>query len=137
LAKDHFEAYQLGDWSKVSSRTDKGLIVHFWGVTCGPCMSEMPAWGKFAKLHPDQVVFIQVDQAPVANVRNLAMKLHVDQFQNYYTSVQFDERMRYEINPSWQGETPFTVMLSRTGRQNVFAGNADFKKMTDWLKSNS
>ena len=27
-------------------------IVHFWGVTCGPCKVELPLLGKFMKEHP-------------------------------------------------------------------------------------
>ena len=89
------DSYQLGDWPRVVElQGGKNLIVHFWGVTCGPCLSEMPAWGRFASQHADQVVFVEVDQAPKANVKNLANKLHIDGFRNYYVKGNFDERMR-------------------------------------------
>ena len=29
------------------SACGRALVVHFWGVTCGPCRAEMPQWGRF------------------------------------------------------------------------------------------
>ena len=130
------DLYQLGDWSRITaSRGNEPLIVHFWGVTCGPCMSEMPRWGQFANANHANVVFIQVDDAPKANVKNLATHLQIDKLKNYYSNTQFDERMRYEVNHQWQGETPYTVLIEKNGDQSVFSGTADFKKLETWLKS--
>ena len=131
------DLYQLGDWSRVTAlRENEPMIVHFWGVTCGPCMSEMPRWGQFANANHANVVFIQVDDAPKANVRNLAARLQIDKFRNYYSNTQFDERMRYEVNRQWQGETPYTILIGKNGDQSVFSGTADFKKLSLWLRNN-
>jgi thiol-disulfide isomerase/thioredoxin len=128
--------YQLGDWQSVTAlRNHQPMIVHFWGVTCGPCMSEMPLWGRFANSSHANVIFIQVDDAPKANVKNLAARLQIDQFTNFYSNTQFDERMRYEISHHWQGETPYTVLIGRSGDESVFSGAADFKKISKWLKA--
>jgi thiol-disulfide isomerase/thioredoxin len=40
-------------------------IVHFWGVTCGPCRIEMPRWGKLLQERPDMhLVVINADLVP-------------------------------------------------------------------------
>ena len=40
-------------------------LVHFWGVTCGPCKVELPLLGQFAKKHPEiDVVTISADLVP-------------------------------------------------------------------------
>ena len=40
-------------------------LVHFWGVTCGPCKVELPLLGQFMKDHPAiDVVTISADLVP-------------------------------------------------------------------------
>ena len=40
-------------------------IVHFWGLTCGPCRTEMPDWGKFLHERPDlDLLAINADLVP-------------------------------------------------------------------------
>ena len=42
--------FQRGSWQDML-RTHAGrpTMVHFWGVTCGPCKVELPLLGKFMK----------------------------------------------------------------------------------------
>jgi thiol-disulfide isomerase/thioredoxin len=36
-----------GSWSDIrKAHAGKPTVVHFWGVTCGPCRIEMPNWAS-------------------------------------------------------------------------------------------
>lgn len=128
--------YQSGDWLTLTRAQKAPMIVHFWGVTCGPCMTEMPQWGHFAAQHQENVVFIEIDPAPMKNVMNLIHKLQTQAYRNYYVDSVFDERSRYEIDPKWQGETPYTILVGTKGAQTSFSGSADFKQLASWIKNN-
>ncbi len=46
-----FQSGSIGEILK--SAQGRPAIVHFWGATCGPCIVELPEWGKFAASRPD------------------------------------------------------------------------------------
>ena len=48
---------------------------------------------------------------------------------------RFYERLRYEIDPSWAGELPRTVMIDRDGKAQVLPGVADLPTVRAWLES--
>jgi thiol-disulfide isomerase/thioredoxin len=130
--------YGQGDWKKlIESRGNAPLVVHFWGVTCGPCLSEMPQWGQWVAKDHGRVLFVQVDDVSVDITRNLAKKMKIDKAPNYFVRAKFDEFMRFEIDSKWSGEIPYTVTIDKTGAQRAYSGNTNFKTLQAWLKNNS
>lgn len=42
-----------GSWQDLTgAHKGQPLIVHFWSVTCAPCLTELPEWGKFLAGNP-------------------------------------------------------------------------------------
>jgi len=34
-----------GSWAQLlKAHQGKPIVVHFWGLTCGPCLAELPNW---------------------------------------------------------------------------------------------
>ena len=127
--------YQKGDWALIQ-KSSKGapLVVHFWGVTCPSCVKEMPQWGQFKKLNPNsRIVFIQVDDVSVESMQNILKKAGIFDMQSYFINGPFDERLRYEIDPSWHGETPTTFFIDRNGKISKKIGAIDFKQLKNFL----
>ena len=123
--------YQAGDW-KLISKAGNGapLAVHFWGVTCPACVKEMPQWGQFLKNNPNaKVIFIQVDDVSQDAIKKMLNKAGLDKANNYYVAAPFDERLRYEIDPQWHGETPTTIMIDKSGKATRKTGGVDFRKL--------
>jgi len=130
--------YEEGEWKKLlSQRGNKPLVVHFWGVTCGPCLTEMSQWGKFVNQGEGQVIFVQVDEVSMDITRNLAQKMHIDKAPNYVVRSKFDEFLRYEIDTKWTGEIPYTVTIDKNGLQKAYSGNTKFKELQAWFRKNS
>ena len=131
--------YQAGDWKSIS-KTGNGapLVIHFWGVTCPACVKEMPQWGQFLKNNPNaKVVFIQVDDVSQDAIKKMLNKAGLDKANSYYVSTPFDERLRYEIDPQWHGETPTTIMIDKSGKVTRKTGGADFQKLQSFLSGKS
>src|SRR5215469_3282256 len=52
-----------GSWSQLrDAHKGRPVIVHFWGMTCGPCLAELPKWGEFAqKNNKADLVLVEAD----------------------------------------------------------------------------
>ena len=131
----NLKPYQTGEWSSiVGSANGQPIAIHIWGVTCAPCAKEMPKWGKYLSKHKDdKVIFIQVDDVSMEMMEQMLAKAHLGKANNYYLSAAFDERLRYEIDPKWRGETPITILIDRTGKAKREVGPVDFSKLQMWF----
>ena len=120
------KSYQKGDWS------------NFWGVTCAPCSKEMPQWGTFLKAHQNtKVIFIQVDDVSVDSMQKMLAKAGLEKANNFYLAAPFDERLRYEIDPKWQGETPMTIVIDKNGKVTRKTGLMNFQQLQSQLSIGS
>ena len=129
--------YVRGDWEKLVDKRGSGpLVVHFWGVSCGPCLTEMPQWGQFIAKESARVLFVQVDDVSKDITANLVKKMRIDKASNYVVLSKFDEFLRFEIDSKWQGEIPYTVTIDKQGVQKAYAGNTNFKTLEAWFKKN-
>ena len=131
--------YQAGDWKSISKAGNGApLAVHFWGVTCPACVKEMPQWGQFLKNNPNaKVIFIQVDDVSQDSMKKMLTKAGLEKANNYYIAAPFDERLRFEIDPQWHGETPTTITIDKSGKATRKTGGVDFQKLQSFLSIKS
>ena len=129
--------YVKGDWSSVlKSANGQPMAVHFWGVTCPPCVKEMPQWGAFVRSNESaKVAFIQVDDVPPELMRKMLDQAKLSGANNYYIASPFDERLRYEIDPKWRGETPITIFIDKNGKKQLTVGSVNFQLVKKWFKN--
>src|ERR1700730_15924832 len=118
-AAEDVHPFGRGSWQQIRrAHAGEPLVVHFWGVTCGPCRAEMPKWGKFleerAGLH---LVMIDADLVPNESsaVKTMLEQCGLSAAENWMFTDEFAERLRYEIDPHWQGEIPLTMLISPDG----------------------
>ena len=106
-----------GSWQEMlRSHAGRPTLVHFWGVTCGPCKVELPALAQFMKDHSEiDVVMISADLVPnlPGAARAMLEKAGLGSAENWIFGDGFVERLRFEIDPAWQGEIPRTPRRSR------------------------
>ena len=125
-----------GGWTQVlASLRHRPAIVHFWGVTCAPCMAELPKWGAFVKAHPGlKVIMVQADPVtvPPRQIRDRLAKAGLADAENMTLADVNDERLHFEIDPDWQGETPFTVLIGKDGSTRSTIGESNFKALNAW-----
>lgn len=129
--------FERGSWSKLAAQhAGKPTVVHFWGVTCAPCLVEMPQWGKLMAERPDmRLVLVAADPLPqpVEQVNGALQRAGLDKAENWVFVDRFNERLRYEIDPSWSGELPRTVLVAADGSRTVLPGVADLSAVRKWL----
>lgn len=129
--------YQSGDWASiVKTANGSPIAIHFWGVTCAPCVREMPQWGKFVTANKKaNIIFIQVDDVSPEMIQKMLVKANLDKANNYYVSTVFDEQLRHEIDPQWRGETPMTILIDRNGKPLRKIGPMNFPQLRAWFGS--
>ena len=110
-------------------------MVHFWGVTCGPCKVELPLLGKFMKDNAEvDVVMISADLVPnlPGAARAMLEKAGLGAAENWLFADGFVERLRFEIDPAWQGEIPRTLLIARDGTVTTIEGSAEIPDLEKW-----
>jgi thiol-disulfide isomerase/thioredoxin len=127
-----------GSWQQLlNSHAGRPTLVHFWGVTCGPCKVELPLLGKFVKDHAGvDMVTISADLAPdiPGAAQSMLKKSGLASAENWIFSDGFVERLRFEIDPKWQGDIPRTLLISRDGTITTIEGSAEITDLEKWLK---
>jgi len=131
--------FERGSWQVIrAAHAGRPTLVHFWGVTCGPCKVELPELGKFAKAHPGiDVVMIDADLVPnsIQAVTTMLAKAGLDKTERWMFGDSYAERLRYEIDPKWQGDIPRTLLIAADGTITTIEGSADISNLEKWAAS--
>lgn len=129
--------FERGSWAElVAAHRGRPTIVHFWGVTCGPCLVELPEWGKFRERRPDaEIVMVEAEAVPGASAGVSAplVKAGLGAAESWWFADPFVERLEHEIDPDWRGELPYTVLLARDGSTTAVTGAVSFTELGAWL----
>jgi thiol-disulfide isomerase/thioredoxin len=135
-APPQLKPFERGSWQDIlRSHAGRPTIVHFWGVTCGPCKVELPLLGGFMRDHSAiDVVTISADLVPDLPdaTRTMLEKSGLRSAENWIFSDGFVERLRFEIDPGWQGDIPRTMLISREGTITTIEGSAEMTELEKW-----
>lgn len=130
------KSFERGSWQKLlHAHSGRSTLVHFWGVTCGPCKVELPELGEFMKQHPAvDVITIDADLVPNSDAAALSMlkDAGLSSAENWMFSDGFAERLRYEIDPAWQGDIPRTILISSKGEVTTIEGSTESSILQKW-----
>jgi hypothetical protein len=98
---------------------------------------EMPAWGKLLAEKSDlPLVTVNADMVQDATepAEDFLAKSGLQNAENWIFDDSFVERLRYEIDPKWQGEMPVTLLIGRNGSIGRIEGSAKMPEVSAWLK---
>jgi thiol-disulfide isomerase/thioredoxin len=134
--ESELKPFERGSWQHLlHSHAGHPTLVHFWGVTCGPCKVELPQLGEFMKRHPGiDVVTISADLVPNLGpaTRSMLQDAGLWSAENWIFSDGYAERLRFEIDPTWQGDIPRTLLISRDGEITTIEGSAEIADLEKW-----
>ena len=117
-----------------AAHAGRPLVVHLWGLTCGPCLDELPRWGALLRQRPGTaLVLIQADATPAGAGDALLRQSGLAHAERWAVAETMDEFMRAAIDPAWTGELPRTLLFDGRGAPIVMRGGADFGALRRWL----
>jgi thiol-disulfide isomerase/thioredoxin len=130
--------FERGSWQAIrQAHAGRPTLVHFWGVTCGPCKVELPELGRFAKSHPGvDVVMIDADLVPnrPAAIAAMLAGAGLASAENWTFGDSYVERLRFEIDPKWQGEIPRTILIGKDGAIRTIEGSTEPADLDKWAQ---
>ena len=133
-----FHPFVRGSWKDIKARhAGRPTIVHFWSITCAPCLTEMPLWVELAREKGGiDMVFVSTDAISNAKVISEPIdKAGLAKADNWAFADRFTDKLHYEVNPRWQGELPYTVLIARSGKTATSVGEADPASLKAWISS--
>lgn len=129
--------FGAADWPSIRAGfAGRPAIVHLWGVTCAPCVEELPRWVQLMqRRRATQIVLVHLDPVPTQRVEAALRRVGFEGGKSFVLRGIADERLRYRIDPKWGGELPRTLLLGADGSvQERFSGSADFAALARWLE---
>jgi hypothetical protein len=129
--------FERGSWATLTAQhAGQPTIIHFWGLTCGPCVVEMPKWGSLLAERPDMhLVLVAADPLPQSpeQVNGAVQRAKLERAESWSFADRFYERLRFEIDPAWNGELPRTLLIAADGTRTALPGVADLSTVRQWL----
>lgn len=128
-------AFVPGSFGEIlASSAGAPSIVHLWGLTCAPCIVELPRWAAFVRRHPQvNVSFVQTDPMPPDRVAAAVRRAGLGGARNWSAPAPLDESAHYRIDPDWAGELPRTVLIGADGKRSGISGAVSFERVLAWL----
>jgi thiol-disulfide isomerase/thioredoxin len=137
-AASELSPFGRGSWDELRrGHEGRPTIVHFWGLTCGPCLVELPEWGRFAQsANGADFVMVAADPVPEepAQLSATLAKAGLSPVESWRFTDRFTERLQYEIDSNWRGELPLTILLGRDGSVRSVLGTVDFADLRAWIE---
>jgi hypothetical protein len=129
--------FERGSWAKLrAAHAGQPTVVHVWGLTCGPCLVELPNWGRLLAERKDlTLVLLAADPGP-QEPEKLAATLDragLGSAESWAFADRFYERLHYEIDPAWSGELPRTLLVAADGNTTTLPGVIDLATVRKWL----
>ena len=134
-----FQPYARGSFAELRrAHAGRPLLVHFWSVTCAPCLAELSDWARIsAEKKGIDIVFVNADgEHDRVKAGARLEKAGLAGAVQYGFADDFLDRLFFEVDPMWRGELPFTAMIDANGKLVTVAGLLDEPALAGWLKSN-
>lgn len=136
LAAD-MHPFVRGSWAKLrQAHEGRPTVVHFWGLTCGPCLAELPHWAQLVRERPDlNLVLIAADPVPETegDLQRFLAKFELTRPESWRFADDFTDRLEYEIDRHWHGELPRTMLIAADGKVTTIDGVSNPGDILSWL----
>jgi thiol-disulfide isomerase/thioredoxin len=112
------------------------FVLSLWSVHCEPCRHEMPLWRELQARYPDvRVVLVAADNpAEGQRIERFLERHDPGPAERWRYADDFEERIRYSIDPKWRGELPRTYFFDAAHRAEARTGVPDAKWAQAWFE---
>jgi thiol-disulfide isomerase/thioredoxin len=116
--------FERGSWNAVvTAHHGRPTAIHFWSVTCAPCLAELGEWARISSRKGVDVVLVSTDSVTdQAKVQATLRRYGLTGEDSWIFADPFVERLRFEIDRQWHGELPMTRLISADGKPETFVG---------------
>lgn len=113
---------------KLLKPNGKPLLINFWATWCGPCVEEFPELVKINSDYGDKLDVAAISMDELAEINRDVPKFLAKvkaKMPAYLLKTTDDDTALQNIDKSWQGGLPFTILINADGsvaytRQGMF-----------------
>lgn len=137
-AEQELKPFVRGSYQQiVSARQGKPFILNFWSVSCGYCKIELSMLKKLSKKYPKlDIVLVSTDTPEEEkSVAGALAKFSLNSAEAWLFSDSYTERLRYEIDKTWQGELPRTYFFGANNEVKASSGKVEQDEVEQWVKA--
>jgi len=118
-----------------SAHAGKPFVLAFWSVHCEPCREELAQLGAVARRHPDVPIILVAADPPRdrAAVTRILGSYDLRGVQQWAYADDFEERIRYAVDPAWRGELPRTYLYDSRHQPEGHTGAALPALLDPWI----
>lgn len=115
---------QLGLQRLIRERNGKILLLNIWATWCAPCLAEFPDLVKLSHTFDTSEVEVvaisadypdEVDTKIIPFLRKTNVSFHV-----YVANFEHQEDFINEVNRSWSGALPASLIIDSHGKKRLF-----------------
>lgn len=102
----------------VKNRGSKYRLINVWATWCGPCIIEFPEFVTMQRMYGQrnfEVVSVSADKNSVTDKVLTFLKDNQAAFQNYIYTGEDQQEFINVIDPGWQGNLPYTMLVAPGG----------------------
>ncbi len=114
-----------GSYQKlVAENTKKPLMLTIWSTTCSTCLQKMSLLRELQKSRTDiNFVMLSTDDVSVASqVKSVLLTNQLTSVENWIFADKNEQKLRYEIDPTWYGELPRTYFYNKNNERVGISG---------------
>jgi thiol-disulfide isomerase/thioredoxin len=112
----------------------KPFVLALWSIHCEPCLRELPQWTALQQRHPGvRIVLVATDPRKQRAALTRALERYsVSGVELWAFADDYEERVRFSIDPRWRGELPRTYLFDAMHRAEARSG-ADVDWIEGWM----
>ncbi|TAN68836.1 MAG: TlpA family protein disulfide reductase [Magnetospirillum sp.] len=119
----------------VKEHAGRPLVIHFWSLTCAPCLVELPQWREAQRHHPEMDLVLVATDSPdeAPKLGRTLTRAGLTGVDSWVFADSFAERLRFEVDKTWHGELPMTRLVGRDGAAEAVTGTVSDAALAAWL----
>jgi thiol-disulfide isomerase/thioredoxin len=117
----------------------KPFVLALWSVHCAPCLEEMAVWRELRARYPSVPIVLVAADVPDERerVQRFLAKNDPGSVEAFVFEDEFEERIRFGIDPRWRGELPRAYFFGADHRPDVKSGLPERAWLDRWFTAAS
>ena len=115
---------------------DQPLIISFWSIDCPYCIDDLKKLGKALSKNTNvKLITVCVDGKESAKkAERILSQANLPKHEQYQYAEVDEDRLRYNIDPTWYGELPRTYFYDATHQVTPLSGKISNSFLDKWFK---
>lgn len=134
--EDNFVPFKTDTFANIKERfVGQEFLVGLWSVDCPPCLVELDMMGDLLKLNPD-LPFVLISTDSIEDRESAFEFLEdfdLDGIESFMFADNFEERLRYSIDPQWFGELPRSYFFDSQHHMQAHSGIMTRELLESWF----